>query len=482
MPRVGATAPDFALTCIRATDPGPRPVTLDQYRGRWLILLFYPRDFSFVCPTELTAFSARVDDFVRRNCDLLGISVDSIELHQEWVTTPPEKGGLGPLRFPLASDADGRAARSYGVWIDEKGVASRGLFIVDPDGVLQYAVVHNLNVGRSPDEVLRVLDALRTGGLCPASWTAADGTLDPERALQPGRILGHYRIRGTLGGGTFGTVFAARDLRLERMVALQVLKRKVFESREAILSEARTAAKLSHPHVCTVYAVDEIDSLPVIAMEYLDGRPLSDTIADGLDRPRAMRLAVQIAAGLATAHQNQVVHGDLKPANIIVRSDDLVKIVDFGLARPQQASASRADAGRKADESRPAVPAAGDLDADATIASEPTDAANASAETGMIQGTPGYMSPEHASGRALTAASDVFSFGLILFEMLTGRPAIADELPVRWILKLQTEDPAPEIASQVEEPFREWLAAMLARAPASRPAMNEVLRLLESRL
>jgi serine/threonine protein kinase len=96
-----------------------------------------------------------------------------------------------------------------------------------------------------------VLDTLKTGGLCPASCTSAGGTIDPELALQAGRILGHYRIRGKLGGGTFGTVFAAWDLRLERMVALKVLKRNLFESRDAVLAEARAAAKLNHPHVCT---------------------------------------------------------------------------------------------------------------------------------------------------------------------------------------------------------------------------------------
>jgi eukaryotic-like serine/threonine-protein kinase len=152
--------------------------------------------------------------------------------------------------------------------------------MIDPDGVLQYAVIHNLNVGRNPEEVLRVLDALQTGSLCPASWTSADGTIDPELALQPGRILGHYRIRHRLGVGTFGTVFAAWDLRLERMVALKVLKRKVYESRDAVLAEARAAARVNHPHLCTVYSVEEQDGLPLIVMEYLQGRTLAQVISE----------------------------------------------------------------------------------------------------------------------------------------------------------------------------------------------------------
>jgi eukaryotic-like serine/threonine-protein kinase len=338
MARVGEAAPEFALACADARDDARCSIRRSESAGRWLALVFYPRDFSFVCPTELTSFSARWMDFAQRNCDLLGISVDSVELHREWLQTPPSEGGLGPLQFPLASDPDGSTARDYGVWVEEKQVSTRGLFLIDPDGILQYAVVHNLNVGRTPDEVLRVLDALQTGGLCPASWTSADGTIDPELALLPGRILGHYRIRQKLGSGTFGTVFAAWDLRLERMVALKVLKRNVFESRDAVLAEARTAAKVNVPNVCTIYAVEEEDGLPLIAMEYLEGRTLSHVMAESLTRDAARTIAVQIASGLVAAHAQQVVHGDLKPANVIVSADGTAKILDFGLAGPPRAS------------------------------------------------------------------------------------------------------------------------------------------------
>ena len=170
--KVGQAAPEFARECADARDDNRRSVRSSDYAGRWLMLVFYPRDFSFVCPTELTSFSGRWMDFQQRNCDLLGVSVDSAELHREWLRTSPAEGGLGPLQFPLASDPDGAMARAYGVWLDEKQVSLRGLFVIDPEGILQYAVVHNLNVGRSPGEVLRVLDALQTGALCPASWTS----------------------------------------------------------------------------------------------------------------------------------------------------------------------------------------------------------------------------------------------------------------------------------------------------------------------
>lgn len=472
-PNVGAAAPDFSLTTIRSGDVAPRPVQLRDYSGRWLMLIFYPRDFTFVCPTELTAFGARLDDFGQRECELLGVSVDSVELHREWLTTPIAAGGLGPLPFPLASDPDGTVTRAYGVWVEEKQVSARGLFAIDPGGILQYAVVHNLNVGRSPEEVLRVLDALRTGRLCPASWTAADGTIDPERALQPGKFLGHYRIRKPLGSGTFGTVFAAWDLRLERMVALKVLKRNIVDSRRAVLAEARTAAKLNDPHVCTVHAVDEEDGLPVIVMEYLQGQPLSQAIEAGLPRATALQLAAQIASGLAAAHARDVVHGDLKPTNIIVTEDGTAKILDFGLARSQQAAMA---AGGGAGPAPVAGAATGATHVAAGVEATVEFADPASDRDVGVRGSLAYMSPEQASGLAATAASDVFSFGLTLVEMLTGQRAHREPSPVKLLVRLQTEDLGAELADKVDGPCRKLLRPMLARAADDRPPMVEVAR------
>jgi alkyl hydroperoxide reductase subunit AhpC/predicted Ser/Thr protein kinase len=444
-------------------------VTLRDYAGRWLVLVFYPRDFSFICPTELTSFSVHRADFAARDCDVLGISVDTIELHREWLTTPPSEGGLGPLRFPLASDPQGTVARAYGVWIEEKEVSARGLFVIDPRGVLQYSVKHNLSVGRRPDVILRVLDALQTGGLCPADWTSADGNIDPEKALQPGRVLGRYRIRHSVGSGSFGSVFAAWDLRLQRLVALKVLKRNVFDSRDVVLAEARAAAALNSPNVCTIYAVDEEDGLPLIAMEYLEGVPLSEVIERGLDRGAALQLAGQIALGLADAHERGVVHGDLKPTNVIVTRKGVAKIVDFGLANaPSLAACHEA-------EQAPAGKAATGADTeqlDATVEFV------APGPGGAIRGTPAYMSPEQAGALPATRASDVYSFGLLLFEMLTGRPAHPERPILETLLLLQNQDLGPELAVQVDKPYQDLLMAMLARDATRRPAIKEVLEKL----
>jgi len=450
----------------------PQFTSLEEYAGSWLLLLFYPRDFSFVCPTELTSFSARAADFKRRNCRMLGVSVDSIASHIEWLNTPPADGGLGPLQFPLASDAQGEVAQRFGIWLADSGVSARGLFLVDPQGILQYSVVHNLSVGRSVDEILRVLDALESGGLCPASWTAADGNIDPETALQPGRVLGHYRIRRLLGKGTFGSVFAAWDLHLERNVALKVLKRNAAESRSDILREARAAAPLSHPNVCTIYAVEELDGLPVIALEFIDGGPLSSLLTDGLPESRLLELAHGVALGLAAAHARQIVHGDLKPGNVLVDADFVPRILDFGLARRANRPASR-DGELPA--ASPASASPGILaDMEATVSIAP-----AAGDRG-ISGTPAYMSPEQWMGNPATSASDMFAFGLLFFELLTGRRALAESNPVTLAARVRDPQLAYSLAVQLPQDFRALLLATLHQEPTLRLQAQDVVDILRN--
>src|SRR5207244_374450 len=203
------------------------------------VLMFYPRAFSSVCPTELTALSTRIEEFRGRECDVLAISTDPVGTHERWVATPKAHGGLGELHFPLASDEDGSVCQAYGVYVPRQHVALRGLFIIDPNGVLQYAVVHNLSVGRRAEEILRVLDGLQTGGLCPADWERETPTLDPTQSLGPGSVLGPYRIDVELGRGSFGSVYRAYDTLLERTVALKILRPDGSVLSDAVLREAR---------------------------------------------------------------------------------------------------------------------------------------------------------------------------------------------------------------------------------------------------
>ncbi len=175
--KVGQTAPDFNMPSTKNIEKLNENVELNDYRGRWVVLLFYPLDFTFVCPTELTSFSDRYDDFEGIGAAVIGVSTDSVHSHRAWLKTPRDKGGVEELRYPLASDITKSVARDYGVLIEDKGVALRGLFVIDPEGTLRYAVIHDLNVGRSADETLRVIQALQTGGLCQADWRPGQETL-----------------------------------------------------------------------------------------------------------------------------------------------------------------------------------------------------------------------------------------------------------------------------------------------------------------
>ncbi|MCS7462966.1 peroxiredoxin [Paenibacillus doosanensis] len=174
---VGKQAPDFTMETASGNGQDFGKVSLSDYKGKWLVLFFYPLDFTFVCPTEITALSGAYEDFKKLNTEVLGVSTDSIHSHRAWINTPIEHNGLGKLSFPLASDLTKKVARDYGVLIEEEGVALRGLFIINPEGELKYQVVNHNDVGRSVEETFRVLEALQSGGLCPMNWKKGDSHL-----------------------------------------------------------------------------------------------------------------------------------------------------------------------------------------------------------------------------------------------------------------------------------------------------------------
>lgn len=181
--KVGEPAPDFTMPIFDPADPGNTNLqtSLSDYAGGWLLLFFYPMDFTFVCPTEILALSDRRREFEELGTRLLGCSTDTVFTHRAWVHTPRDKHGIAGVSYPLGADHTGRVSRSYGVLIEESHVALRGLFLVDPAQVLQYAVIHSLNIGRSTDETLRILAALQTGGLCPSDWKPGKKTIElPE--------------------------------------------------------------------------------------------------------------------------------------------------------------------------------------------------------------------------------------------------------------------------------------------------------------
>lgn len=174
---VGLPAPDFVMESTKNLETLKEQVKLVEYEGKWLVLFFYPLDFTFVCPTEITALSDRAEEFFDRDCEILGVSTDSVYSHRAWIHTSREDNGLGDIKYPLAADTNHKVSRAYGVLKEDEGISLRGLFIIDPEGIVRYQVVTDDNVGRSVDETLRVLDALQTGGLCPANWKPGQKTL-----------------------------------------------------------------------------------------------------------------------------------------------------------------------------------------------------------------------------------------------------------------------------------------------------------------
>jgi peroxiredoxin (alkyl hydroperoxide reductase subunit C) len=175
--KVGEKAPAFSMATTKNLEALDHVATLEDYQGKWLVLFFYPLDFTFVCPTEIRGFNSKINEIRELGADVLGVSIDSVHSHRAWIKTSREQGGLGGLNYPLASDITKQVSRDYGILIEEEGIALRGLFIIDPDGILRYQVVCDLNVGRSVDETIRVLHALQSGGLCPIDWHPGDNTL-----------------------------------------------------------------------------------------------------------------------------------------------------------------------------------------------------------------------------------------------------------------------------------------------------------------
>jgi alkyl hydroperoxide reductase subunit AhpC len=168
---VGSQAPLFTLDAVVNLEF--KKVSLNDYRGKWVVLFFYPGDFTFVCPTEIKGFNKSLADFKAANTEVLAASVDSRFSHLAWI----KSGALDKLDFPLLSDFSKQTARAYGVLDEEKSTARRGLFIIDPNGVIQYRIVHSDKVGRSVEETLRVLKALQTEELCPINWKPGDKTI-----------------------------------------------------------------------------------------------------------------------------------------------------------------------------------------------------------------------------------------------------------------------------------------------------------------
>ncbi|MBP9865435.1 MAG: peroxiredoxin [Candidatus Omnitrophica bacterium] len=169
--KVGKPVPDICAQVL-AADGSFKNVKLSDYKGKWVVLFFYPLDFTFVCPTEIQGFNAKYDEFQKLGAEVLTASTDSVFSHKAW-----QEHGLGKLKFPMVADTNHLWSKTFGILIEEKGISLRGTFIINPDGVLKSAVVNDTAVGRNVDETFRTLQAFQTGDLIPCGWTPGAKTL-----------------------------------------------------------------------------------------------------------------------------------------------------------------------------------------------------------------------------------------------------------------------------------------------------------------
>ncbi|REJ69295.1 MAG: peroxiredoxin [Planctomycetota bacterium] len=177
-------APDFSAAAVVGQEV-VKDFKLSSLRGKYVVLFFYPLDFTFVCPTELHAFEAKREEFQKRNCEVVGVSIDSHFSHLAWLRTPKSEGGIEGVSYPIVADITKSIARDYDVLKEDAGVAYRGLFLIDTEGVVRHQVVNDLPLGRSVDEALRMVDALRffeeNGEVCPANWQAGEKAMKPTQ-------------------------------------------------------------------------------------------------------------------------------------------------------------------------------------------------------------------------------------------------------------------------------------------------------------
>jgi peroxiredoxin (alkyl hydroperoxide reductase subunit C) len=180
---IGQKAPDFTAPAVLGNDEITKEFTLSKLAGKYVVLFFYPLDFTFVCPTEILEFNRKLDQFTERGVEVVGVSVDSQYSHLAWKNTPVNKGGIGSIRYPLVADLSKQISKDYGVLLENAGIALRGTFLIDKEGVVKHATLNDPALGRSIDETLRLVDALKHteeyGEVCPAGWSKGDDAMKP---------------------------------------------------------------------------------------------------------------------------------------------------------------------------------------------------------------------------------------------------------------------------------------------------------------
>jgi serine/threonine protein kinase/TolB-like protein/Flp pilus assembly protein TadD len=292
------------------------------------------------------------------------------------------------------------------------------------DAELRHEVEELLEAERQPME-----------GLQSPVLKAARAVVAGQRSLSlaPGAALGHYTIVSSVGSGGMGEVYLAEDSRLRRKVALKMLKPELTREERDLRrfeQEALAASALNHPNILTIYEFGQADGVRFIASEFIDGQTLRQRMAGArLDPMLAVDIGIQMASALSAAHASGIVHRDIKPENVLIRTDGIVKVLDFGIAKLTE---------RQVEE---------------TIRRRAQALASEASEPGMVRGTARYMSPEQARGLAVDARSDIFSLGSVLYELVTGQPAFDGETTHDVIAAVLRADPQPPVKIAADVPF-----------------------------
>ena len=321
-----------------------------------------------------------------------------------WRAVAGQKAIFIPLGGPKAHDHSG---------LDDNSVGPSTA--VPPTGLEAFEGVRIVSPERTVCLTSRKVKSVDSYPSCRLS-SSIHGTYVSRGMI--GTTVSHYRILEQLGSGGMGVVYKAEDINLGRMVALKFLPQELAEDAQAFerfRREARAASVLNHPNICTIHEVGEFGRQPFIAMEYLEGENLQQRLLGGpIGIDELLELAIQIADGLDAAHQRGIIHRDIKPANIFIASRGQAKILDFGLAKSIGASDETQFPSRPGESVSPGV---------VHLQDKPTLAIDTHLQTrdGFAMGTAEYMSPEQACGKNLDARTDVFSFGVVLYEMATGR-------------------------------------------------------------
>ncbi len=289
----------------------------------------------------------------------------------------------------------------------------------------------------------------------------------PQKAVALGQQISHYQILSLLGAGGMGQVYLARDTRLGRQVAVKLLPPQFTPEVERVqrfLREAQAASALNHPNILTIYDVGQAQDLYYIATEYVEGMTLRQRLVrDKLTLHETLDIARQIARALESAHRAGIVHRDIKPENIMIRADSLVKVLDFGLAKLTETRG--AERGTRKQEDETPLPDASDIHRSSSREQPST-------MSGTVMGTPRYMSPEQARGLKLDTRTDIFSLGVVFYEMVTGEPAFAGPSTAEVFVALLEKEPPPlrQFVDDVPDSLQAIINQMLAKEPAQRYA------------